>query len=356
MKTYLYLLIPVLVLLAACEQTYNTETIVHEDGSLDRTITIISKEPDDVIQQNIFGTVPVAGWQYTIQKDSTDADQSDGINPHDTAGAKRPVAVAFTKHFPSVDEANKAMNGNDSLFHIESKIEKRFRWFYTYMRYQDTYKAINRYHTVPDSDYFTREDYAFIKRLPAEGKRISKADSLYLDNLNAKIYDVYGANTLFQLYFMSFRDLLAKPPYEPRWLDTLDHHKRDLYRYAVHEDKDMDFDFMVKFADSLHMPLTDNTRMECKLFSKHHEKIMGIMNLAGSGKYRHHIEMPWSIVATNADSLAGASVYWKPPVAKFLITDYTMYAEARKLNYWALIVSAVFIVFAGILIFRKRKE
>src|SRR5690606_40986778 len=52
-------------------------------------------------------------------------------------------------------------------------------------------------------------------------------------------------------------------------------------------------------------------------------------------EYHHSIEMPWEIVSTNADSVSHNSVYWNPRVVKFLLADYEMYAESRKINYWA---------------------
>lgn len=375
MKIYFVLSFAALGVLTACEQNLAVETVVHTDGSLDRAVSLQAERTDHALKQNIFGAVPAAGWDYTIVKDTLSRAEAlpqkktetvnanateDDVREDSTVIAEeaseiKTGIVRLTKHFASVDEANRAMNAtDDTLFHIESHFGKRFRWFYTYIRYSDTYKAINRFHTVPDSDYFTKEDYAFIDRLPAEGRKISKADSLYLDGLTRKIFDVYGLHILLDEYFNTFRALIQKPPYEARWVDTLNHHKRSLYQRAAKDNADDDF--MLIFADSIGVPLTEATRKEYADFRKALEKKLTFVNLANAGKYVHRIEMPWAVVETNGDSLAGRSVFWKPPVTKFLLRDYTMYAEARTLNYWAVILSGMFVVFAGVLVFRKRKE
>ncbi|MDZ7648710.1 MAG: hypothetical protein U5K54_16880 [Cytophagales bacterium] len=65
---------------------------------------------------------------------------------------------------------------------------------------------------------------------------------------------------------------------------------------------------------------------------------MNFINHASEGKYTHIINMPWPIVKTNADSISNMQLRWNPPSIKFLLNDYTMYAEARKANYWAFVI------------------
>jgi hypothetical protein len=87
---------------------------------------------------------------------------------------------------------------------------------------------------------------------------------------------------------------------------------------------------------------------------KREEAKTDFINHASEGKYTHVINMPWSVVRTNADSVAGKQLTWRPPSIKFLLKDHTMYAEARKMNVWAFVVSALVIVFTGYLLLRRR--
>jgi hypothetical protein len=65
--------------------------------------------------------------------------------------------------------------------------------------------------------------------------------------------------------------------------------------------------------------------------------------------------MPWNLVKTNADSVSGNTVVWRPLVTKFLFQDHTMYAEARRLNVWALVVSGV-VVLLTFFVWRRKRE
>jgi hypothetical protein len=79
------------------------------------------------------------------------------------------------------------------------------------------------------------------------------------------------------------------------------------------------------------------------------------MGYARDGKYTNIIEMPWTIIASNADSVAGNSLYWRPLVTKFAIQDYEMYAEVRKLNVWTIFVSLIVVGFTFWLFLRSKK-
>jgi hypothetical protein len=203
------------------------------------------------------------------------------------------------------------------------------------------------------SEYFTPEDFGFIERLPAEGKSISHADSIYLERLNEKIYDVFAAQAIYDVYYDALVAAAKKNHLENRWIDTLDHHRERLFRYLLDNEGDFDDDFMLIFADSLQIPLTSQTREDYELNTQPIEKRINFMSHASEGKYIHAIKMPWRVISTNADSVKGNEVYWHPPVARFLLRDYTMYANTRQINYWAVAVSVVIIAFT-FLIFSRR--
>ena len=79
------------------------------------------------------------------------------------------------------------------------------------------------------------------------------------------------------------------------------------------------------------------------------------MGFANDGKYMNIINMPWTLVNSNADSVVGNKLIWRPLVTKFLFKEYHMYAESRKLNLWALMVSGVVVV-STIFIWSRNKN
>jgi len=337
-KMRLFPLLWAALLLGACEHTVRTETTVHPDGSLDKVITFEGK--DSV--RNLFGLQEGNGWiRQTDRK-------------KDSAGKEKDVwVVRYEKHFASTEEANRALaSQSDTLFSVSATFEKRFRWFYTYIRYAETFHALNRMQ-LPADDYLVPEDYAFIDRLPAEGKPISKADQFFLDKLQSRIYDDYGTRAYFEEYYDLHVALLSGQGMEQRWLDTLAAHKEHFFELT--QRKDIADDFLLDAIDSVGVPLKrEAMALPYAAAMKQFEAKLNFITSASDGKYHNRINLPWTVVNTNADSVAGNALFWSPPSIKFLLNDYTMYGECRQMNLWAVLISVGFVAVTMWLLFRKR--
>ncbi len=328
--------------LSACDHHVSMETTVHDNGSLDKTIVL---ETSDTTK-NFLGIGVDNGWNRStrLMEDSA-KEKSD---------KDRKWNVTYQKTFASAEAVNAEMaTPSDTLFRVESKFDKKFRWFYTYIYYEDTYRTINRMDFPPD-DFIAPEDYSFIERLPAEGKIISKADSLYLSELHKKIFDIYGSRAIYESNYALNIKLIEENGLEKNWLDTLQKHKENVFAYLVKK-QDVEDDFMFTLMDSLGIPLSfEKIRKHYDTLYRLEDAKASFINHASEGKYTHVINMPWTVVRTNADSVSGNRVQWNPPSIKFLLTDYTMYAEGRKLNWWAFVMSGVILIFTGYLFWRKR--
>ncbi|MBK5277659.1 MAG: hypothetical protein JJE09_02230 [Bacteroidia bacterium] len=313
------------------------ETTVHEDGSLDKIIVL---ETEDTTK-NFLGIGTTSGWILnTKEVENTDKNKK--------------WTVTYRKNFASSKDANlKLAASNDTLFRVSSRFDKKFRWFYTHLYYADTYHCINRM-VLPPDNYVTQEDYAFIDRLPSEGTIISKADSLYLTELHKKIFDVYGIRAIYEAYYNLDVKLIKEGGLENRWIDTLQKHKENVFTYLVKK-QDVKDDYMFSLMDSLGIPLpyTEIRKRYDELYKKE-DAMLNFINHASEGKYTHKINMPWNVIRTNADSISNNQLFWNPPSLKFLLKDYTMYAEVRKINLWSIVVSAMVIVFTAYLFLRKR--
>lgn len=344
MKAIIHIFLSALLIvsISACEHNVSMETTVHADGTIDKTIIL---ETSDTTE-NFLGIGPATGWKLTtdLMEDSTKEKIKD----------EKKWKAKFEKTFASARQATDELaTPSDTLFRISSTFEKKFKWFYTYLYYSDTYHAINRMHH-PTGDFFTPEDYAFIERLPSEGKMISKADSLYLSRLHDKIFDVYGLRAIFEAHYELNETLLRESGLENRWLDTLKAHKENLYRHLA-DKKDVPDDFMFNALDSLGIPFpAEKMRNRYDELYALEDAKTSFINHASEGKYTHIINMPWMVVRTNADSVAVHRLQWNPPSIKFLLTDYTMYADSRKLNLWAIVVSASVLIFTVYLFWKKK--
>ena len=331
MKTnIIFKLIVLALLFSACEHPMMLETDVHEDGSFDKTITF-EKGDSSLITNNIFGVDSTKGWSVEIMELP--------VERKENGSDKVQYKTVFKKQFESVDQLNNELNtSSDTLFKVKSTFEKKFRWFYTYIRYTETFLPINRFKMLSPEDYVNEEDNRFIDRLPGEGKSISKADSLYLQMLNVKIGDYYTNMAIFNEEFEIMNELVKLSNLEDKWMDTLVRKKEYIYNHIDKMKGEPDFARMM--ADSLHIPLNRETAdKDAHQLAKDLNSRISFMGFANGGKYMNIINMPWSVVNTNADSVVGNKLIWRPLVTKFLFKEYRMYAESRKLNLLPLIVS-----------------
>jgi hypothetical protein len=335
------LLLAALCVLASCEHTQVQETVVHPDGSLDKTLIAEVEDKD----YEILALDSARGWtKEVLLLDSSSNQES----------KSKKYRLTFRKHFASAEEANQDLAiPSDTLFRITSSFQKEYRWFYTYIRYSDTYHALNRL-KLPVTNYLTPEDSAFMLRLPAEGKPINQADSLYLASLNERLFDVYGLHALFEEYMDITRNVMAEQQVDKSWMDSLQSYQPHLLHRLEH-DNSVDDHEILHLLDSLKFPLDyTSAQQQFDSMGQSLEQRTGFISFANEGKYTNVIHMPWEVTDTNADSIAGRSLYWHPPVIKFIVTDYTMYAEARTLNWWAIAISLVIVGFTGYLFLRKR--
>lgn len=331
------------VLLSSCEHTVEMRTIVHEDGSLDKTIVLESAD-STLTEHNYLGIGKPQGWQVDVQQINDNAKSRDEKKKQD-----KKFLYTFKKSFHTDVEANDELaKPSDSLFRITSKFESRFRWFYTNMHYSDTYHAINRF-DLSTEDYLTQEDFQFIDNLPAEGKSISKADSLFLIGLNERIFDHYGNRAYFDEHYKILTDLIK----DDRQREKLQTQHEAIFQ-SMDKRKDIEEDFLPKLADSLGV-FIDFTSAEYKKRKLAAENKLKFASWAAEGKYRHAIEMPYEIVSHNADSVRENTFYWSPSYLKFLFRDYTFFAEARKPNIWAWVVSLIVLILAAIGLVRRGK-
>ena len=327
--------------LASCEHQVEMHTQVSEDGSLKKTIKFIDAE-ESMQHTNPLGISTSAGWEASSGK-------------VEFGNFKGELQVTLTKEFSSVDDVNAELNTPiDSLFQVESKFSREFRWFYTYMHYSETYKKIDRFNHINQRDYFTEEDYAFIDRLPGVGGSISKADSLTLDLLNEKVYDIYGMRAMYEEIYHFWEESFTKYGKDKSVLES---NKEKLFELFTDDDADLsyteDYEHLYIF-DSLGVDFPrPDIENDFKAFNRAFEPYLELASWAGDGQFVNIIEMPWDIVATNADTLENNTAIWRPAPVKYLLNDYTMTVTSRKMNIWAVILSGLIVLVTLLVIIRK---
>lgn len=352
--------------LISCDHEIISETVVHPDGSLDKTF--IFQSTDSAKSHNLFGVHEANGWSRTSARvpfpvQSSDHASGDSVQTNTASGEssgqskispRKKYGIQYTRTFNSAEEVNKELNiPSDTLLQIRTSFEKSFRWFYTYITYSESYQPINKM-KFPLTNYLTREDSSFIARLPAEGHLMSKADSLQFESLREKLFDKYGTEAIKHAFMEIMKQIMDEQGLSPAWNDTLARHIDRIFA-RMQAQNDIGDDYLPKAMDTLGIPLdtaTSNARF--RVLSKAFERRLTFISDAYDGKYQNTIEMPGEVVRSNADSVAGNRLFWRPSSMKFLVMEYTLQAESRALNPWAIIVSLAFLLLTVLLFLRKR--
>jgi hypothetical protein len=293
---YRFVTIIVLVLLTAsgCKKEKKTTTQINSDGSCVRTVVI-----NPVSDTSSSFPVPTdKSWETR------------------TEGDTEKVYVA-SKRFDDVNQMNNEYKRAEKVG-IDLKFEKKFRWFFTYFSYQETYKPCLQIQRIPIRTFLTKEEYA-----QYESGDTSKALKERLDEfLMANIFEEFYGHLIDSVESLHDPSLpvnifIAKK-------QEIDFHKM--------EPKTKD---IVKYLERV---------LGLKLGDKLERQIDGIVKLIDAkvkfmidagGDYVNEVVMPGIVLNTNANTVEGNKVVWHFNDDKFTFINYTMIVESRIANPWA---------------------
>ena len=347
------IIIMAMILLASCSDEAKFKTVVNEDGSFEKTITVTSS---DSISKNhqYLGISDSLVWNYKLVKKVTKDTSSlsstlkkvEEISSIPLKKESKDSSIVhervtydhqFSKKFSSTDEFNKEQQQQKNNLPISASFNKRFRWFYTYFDYAETFGPIN-FLSTPAEDFINAQDFDFIAKLPAEGKPLSKADSVFLENLNVKISDQYGSVA----YFNQISEMVLQNLKEEEARLIWKENEKQVFEKLTSKESSYDTD-VLPLLDSLNIrKFLDEANFD-KANKAFEEKLAYLM-WASDSHFTIEIEMPGNIVKQNADSLNYNTAIWKPSSLKFLLKPYTFEVSSRKANIWAWIVSAIGII------------
>lgn len=137
-------------------------TVLNADGSLDRIVEVNS---DSELENYSDLPFPIdSSWQVDYKLDTL---------------VSKPHRYVFKKHYASADELNSDyQNITCSLSKFKRKVivEKRFRWFYTYICYEEKYEKLAKGNYRPFEQYLS--DIEKDARKYENSDSIGKIDSI----------------------------------------------------------------------------------------------------------------------------------------------------------------------------------
>ncbi len=262
-----------------------------------------------------------------------------------------------TRQYQSVDEMSADFRYNNSEWDTiapEIELKKKFRWFYTYYHFKESYPPSNPFTKVPISEYLSPLEVA---TLYGEEKELYKGKNGFevgtiLKDLEDKsdiwlMHNLY--EEIFQLYlehFKSFRNLPVDSAFFASQKDTIYH------KYLLKDSYELDD--MDEIFNHYYKTSAFNTDEVADFDKLLEERLPGIL-FSSEIKIDYKLMLPGKVIETNAPFLRNDTLGWKLDDERFFHNCFDIKAESRKANYWAFIVTAIVVLLAmtGFLVKRK---
>ncbi|HTY36254.1 MAG TPA: hypothetical protein VMH23_04035 [Bacteroidota bacterium] len=321
-----------LMLVAQGCNDYTVKTIVSSDGSVDRIIEWKKDNgggKEDYRLENLpfpIDSTWQLSWRHSDDKDSG-------------------LILVESKHFATYEalSAEYARLNTPEKLNIAVNVQKRFRWFYSYFDYDETYKAVKPFTLVPAKEFFTPDE---LHRLVADEIN---------DTLKARIEEWENRNHFAFLFdrLKSAADSLHDPTLTSSILEA---HKDALYRVLTSDsvykgqtgnpgtdEERMATNALIGVQQIVHSPAVMKLRQA--LAEAIHQLMENFeARQSNEGKYTNTVMMPGVIVETNAKELSGSRVEWSFSDKQLSMLDLEMHVESRVVNTWAIVVSAVVVL------------
>lgn len=327
----------------------SVKTTVSDDGSCERTIAVTADSGQ--VPRTMLPLPADAAWAIRWEKRE----------------GKGGFLWTASKHFPGLEAlaAEKAMLEQPGKIRIDVEAGRSFRWFYTYVRYRETYRRFTPLNRVPPGEVMTGEE---IRRFTSgEGG----------DSLGTKVQEWKTRNYID--FFLHTLDTLmtakSSPPVPAEQVRSawraVTHTltsgkgieevlagfvpgagKKDLFRDSSRTLSPTGSEAMRRiFVKAMGTPSARLLPLE-QAWDRAVRYAEQTSEEEPGGEFENVLMLPGLFLETNAGSLKGNTAVWSFKRDQIELADYVMEAESRVVNTWAFIVSgAVAVGFLALLFF-----
>jgi hypothetical protein len=316
------ILLSCLLFITGCKEITVT-THVYKDGSCERMVEV--KGDSAGLMMSFFPIPKDSTWSVTWERQE---------------GEDKQYVYKASKRFPAVWDMVPyfdAPQDTSLRLHSRPSLKTGFRWFFTLYRYEEVYEAYNQFRYIPLSGFFTPEemeivfmndDSSLVKEKLEEWERRNIME-MFLDRLTQAA--------------RKWNDPLLSP-------EAIQSRKDVLWNRLFSDDKDGGDSVIVVLRVCEEVFGTKSVwqlRSDIAgIIGEIAEKI-AFMGDVESDSYVNCVTMPGLILDTNARDMEGNRVKWEIEPKRFLDQDYIMWVESRKVNTWAVAVSAGVLLLAA---------
>jgi hypothetical protein len=325
---------------------HQVKTTINADGSSERSVSL---NPESKQIPRTSFPLPLDGsWDTSWTK---------------TGDAKH--LITFTKRFRDFEELSREyVHRADSVtIRLDLRVQKSFRWFYTYYDYTETYRRFTDYTLIDPHEVLTEEEINRLTYGDTSETLKNKRDEWVARNLYEAIYRrlAQGAAAL--------QDTTLTPA-------TMAAHKEELFRLLVRytgpgkklEDPEDILKQESKYRGTTSKMfsgkgITDegvNAFAEIAARTFMSEAVWHLKEsmqtgwhdlmtmLEGKGtageSFTNAVVLPGMLLDTNAPEVKGSTASWKFGVDQLQLRDFEMQARSRVVNEWAVALTGVIVL------------
>jgi len=327
-----------LIFLSSCREISVT-TMINEDGSFTRVITI-TDDSKDIDDSNLPYPID-ASWEKKTMQDSSQSNN---------------YIITYTKTYENSNVLNKELmqdTGWRKQIEREVKVKKSFWFFNSYLTYRETWKSANPFNNLDYRDYLSEEDLLW---LTGYQLALNKEDSARIEEAENKaeqfLKEAISGEIIDELK-RGIKDL-GSAKLKP---ETVSLHKDSI----VSKIESWDFDLAPDFID-FYAEWTDNEivlqlhSIEPPLFENLDKNFIFLEKIFMMETFHSYVEMPGLIAETNSPSIKGNQVSWKVSGVSFLFEDYEMTVKSRIMNTWAYVVAGIVLLLLIVVLIAKARK
>jgi hypothetical protein len=228
-----------------------------------------------------------------------------------------------------------------SLIKVKHRLEKQFRWFYTYYTYRETYPMIKTGFALPIENYMTKDEAQFW--FTGKPNILQSMNGLEMREYLGKIEDSYNKWITQNLWNAEYKvllnnyDSLSKKPVAKEQLQTL---KDSIYNSKIKNLDDVDMEKVLNsfFKTDAFSELWKNENSPMKKFEKDFNKKFTFFF---SQSFNYKLILPGKIIQSGDAIIHGDTLVWKLSSYRLIPADYVIEAQSRKANVWAFILTGI---------------
>ncbi len=357
MKTHRFIkafIISVVLFLAGCGQNYRIDTIIYADGSCLRTLTVSFEDSVDIDFFDRDHPIPIdSSWNLHIQSDTTENGDTIFINK-------------ASRLFESVDKMNLLYANDTGKYRSVDRtvsLQKRFRWFYTFLDYKETYNKLFNQPSL--TTYLDSTQYSYAMLSEAEQEKYLKEN---FDTIAAKQFDKEAEDGFykwieFTIMYSCFDAIEESIKNIEDFTLTKSNfsNKRDSIinlmdtQFNLFENDD---DVFVAVKRVFNIDSISYLKLEKQdAFIEFNEKYSLWEDIFINEDYINSVQMPGLIIETNSAKISeNNEVEWKVGWIKYFTDDYEMIVQSRIVNIWAFWISGGLILLVLIILIFRRKN